>query len=47
MCYSNCPFEIRGGERWGDCGSPKSQRSPTAHCCEESEDDEEEPEDEC
>lgn len=31
-CYSNCPFEIYGGDNWGDCHSPKMQGTELSHC---------------
>ena len=43
-CYSNCPYEIRGGDNWGDCGKEKMQGTPLAHCYEEPEEEDEEEE---
>lgn len=33
MCYSNCPYEIYGGDSWGNCGNGKMQGTPLSHCC--------------
>ena len=32
MCYSNCPYEVWGGDNWGDCAKPSMQGKPGAHC---------------
>ena len=43
MCYGNCPYEITGGDQWGDCGKPSMQGTELAHCYEPPEDEEAEP----
>lgn len=39
MCYTNCPFECVGGERWGGCSTPSMQGSERSHCRDESDEE--------
>lgn len=31
-CYSNCPYEVWGGDNWGDCANPKMMGTAKSHC---------------
>ncbi len=35
MCFSGCPYEVWGGDNWGDCAKPKMQGTALAHCRDE------------
>lgn len=41
-CYSNCPYEVYGGDSWGDCAKPSMQGTALAHCHEEGDPENEE-----